>query len=204
MMFCSALQPLLDEHEAELAQLEEIQQGFSQVMQTELETMWAAKFGLDSFDPELFRELMVLMTQTPVDYTIFFRELSAIPDDIAPLKKSFYRSVDSGANDPEGFHRRWSQWFAAWQSRLGNDKEVRAERRLRMQRINPKYTMREWFVAPAYQQAAEGNYAPLRQLQKVLTQPYAGQSNETESQFYRLKPSALFNVGGLSHYSCSS
>ena len=30
------------------------------------------------------------MTRSEVDYTIFFRELSHIPEDISALKKSFY------------------------------------------------------------------------------------------------------------------
>ena len=212
VMFCSALRPLLEGYENELAQLNDIQSGFSQVMQAELEAMWTAKLGLDGFDGELFRELMVLMAQTPVDYTIFFRELSEIPDDLGPLKKSFYRSVGVGDADSEALHKRWLQWFADWQNLLGmesvgtqsGNSEWLAERRRKMQSVNPKYTMREWFVAPAYQQASEGDYVPLRTLQKVLTQPYAEQSNETENEYYRLRPSALFNVGGLSYYSCSS
>ncbi|KMQ73734.1 hypothetical protein Msub_20954 [Marinobacter subterrani] len=73
-----------------------------------------------------------------------------------------------------------------------------------MKRVNPKYTMREWFVVPAYQRAAEGDYLPIRELQQVLTQPYAEQSEAVEKRFYRLKPSELFDLGGLSHYSCSS
>jgi uncharacterized protein YdiU (UPF0061 family) len=73
-----------------------------------------------------------------------------------------------------------------------------------MKLVNPKYTMREWFVVPAYQRAVEGDYQPLRVLQDVLTQPYAEQSTAVESHYYRLKPSELFNLGGVSHYSCSS
>jgi hypothetical protein len=57
---------------------------------------------------------------------------------------------------------------------------------------------------PAYQQAAAGNYALLRELQEVMTQPYAEQSKDVEEKYYRLKPLELFAVGGSSHYSCSS
>jgi hypothetical protein len=57
---------------------------------------------------------------------------------------------------------------------------------------------------PAYQQAATWNYALLRELQEVMTQPYAEQSKDIETKYYRLKPLELFEVGGSSHYSCSS
>jgi uncharacterized protein YdiU (UPF0061 family) len=73
-----------------------------------------------------------------------------------------------------------------------------------MKLVNPKYSLREWFVVPAYQQAAEGNYALLRELQDVMTQPYAEQSEVVEKKYYRLKPLELFEVGGCSHHSCSS
>lgn len=208
--FCSALRPLLTDHEDELAQLDEIQQGFMEVMQAEMQAMWSAKLGLEVFNVELFRELMLLMTQTPVDYTVFFRELSAVPDDIEPLMKSFYRSL-SGA-DSEALLRRWSDWFSEWKKHLGIDNEgakagafrSREELSRKMKLVNPKYTMREWLVVPAYQRAAEGDYLPLRDLQKVLVQPYAEQSDEVEHRCYRLKPPELFNLGGFSHYSCSS
>jgi uncharacterized protein YdiU (UPF0061 family) len=73
-----------------------------------------------------------------------------------------------------------------------------------MKRVNPKYSWREWFVVPAYQQAAVGNYAVIRELQGVMTQPYAEQSKDVEKKYYRPKPSEFFEVGGLSYYSCSS
>ena len=73
-----------------------------------------------------------------------------------------------------------------------------------MKGFNPKYSLREWFVVPAYQQAAEGNYTLLRELQEVMTQPYAEQSKDVENKYYRLKPQELFDLGGSSHYSCSS
>ncbi|MFL1484910.1 protein adenylyltransferase SelO [Marinobacter sp. LN3S78] len=199
--FCSAVRPLLAGHPECLRQLEEIQSEFPQVMQAQMEKMWAAKLGLDAFDADLFRELATLMMQTPVDYTMFFRELSALPDDIEPLKKSFYRGPAYAA-DPEGIDRRWSAWLTNWQSltRPGTREELSSQMKL----VNPKYSLREWFVVPAYQQAAAGNYALLRELQDVMTQPYAEQSEDVEKKYYRLKPPELFEVGGSSHYSCSS
>ena len=67
-----------------------------------------------------------------------------------------------------------------------------------------RHILREWFSVPAYQQATTGNYALIRELQGVMTQPYAEQSKEVEEKYYRLKPPEFFAVGGLSHLSCSS
>jgi len=220
-MFCMALRPLLTSHQDYMRQLDEIRSGFSTVMQAQMEQMWAAKLGLGTFHAALFSELETLMVQTPVDYTIFFRELSRVPDDIGPLKKSFYKDSKRAMaathptyqTDPEGMDKRWSEWLTQWQSLIGSASTIDANaapRRSReqlsrhMKLVNPKYSLREWFVVPAYSQATAGNYALIRELQEVMTQPYAEQSKDAEGKYYRLKPSEFFEVGGFSHVSCSS
>jgi uncharacterized protein YdiU (UPF0061 family) len=196
-MFCTAMLPLLmSEHDA-LLQLDAIRSEFSEVMQAQMEKMWAAKLGLDVFDAELLSDLETLMVDTTVDYTIFFRELSSVPDDIVPLKKSFYED-STDATD-----KLWSAWFTKWKSLLSSA-STSAEISTQMKSVNPKYSLREWFVMPAYQQASTGNYALVRELQEVMTQPYAEQSKEMEEKYYKLKPSEFFDVGGLSYLSCSS
>jgi uncharacterized protein YdiU (UPF0061 family) len=206
-MFCKALRPLLLSDQDCLGQLNEIQSGFSKVMQTQMEKMWAAKLGLGTFHDTLFNELQALMVETPVDYTIFFRELSTVPDDIGPLKKSFYRDSICETNTT-GINKRWSEWLTKWKSLIGSETIALSLSRdalsKQMKLVNPKYSLREWFVVPAYQQATEGDYELVRELQEVMTQPYAEQSNDVDEKYYRLKPSEFFAVGGLSYYSCSS
>jgi len=216
-MFCVAVKPLLNTSPDTEQQLEAIRTGFGDVMQAGLETMFAAKLGLATFDADLFGELVTLMMKTPVDYTLFFRELSNLPGDIEPLKKSFYGdasfamgdSPSAYMNSREEMDQRWSAWLARWRSQITNDSEQNRSRSLneiaaQMKRVNPKYTLREWLQVPAYQQAKEGDYTRLRELQAVMTQPYAEQSQATEIEYYRLKPIEAFGIGGVSHMSCSS
>ena len=217
-MFCSALRPLLVSHPDYLLELDGIQSGFSSVMQTQMEMMWAAKLGLSTLNREsdkalskvLLSELETLMIQTPVDYTIFFRELSSIPVDIGPLKKSFY--TNSARNtDSKEMDRRWTEWLTKWKTLINcaSDADATSPQSIeeissQMKLVNPKYILREWFVMPAYQQATAGDYSLIRELQDVMTQPYAEHSKDMEDKYYRLKPTAFFEVGGLSHLSCSS
>lgn len=223
-MFCTALQPLLMSHQDSLhqdypQQLDEIRSGFSKVMQAQMEKMWTAKLGLGTFHAVLFSELETLMLQTPVDYTLFFRELSMVPDDIGPLKKSFYHDSNHAMasmhptyeTDPEEMDKRWSEWLTKWKLLIASTSNANAapshsreEISRQMKLVNPKYSLREWLVAPAYQQAVAGNYALVRELQEVMTQPYAEQSKDVEAKYYKLKPSEFCEVGGLSHLSCSS
>ncbi len=200
-MFCVALRPLLATHPHTLGQLDEIRSDFPKVMQAQMEKMWAAKLGLGAFNTALFSELVTLMEHTPVDYTMFFRELSTVPDDIGPLKKSFYKGSAYGA-DPEGMDKRWSEWLTNWKSLTQPSSREELSRQMKL--VNPKYSLREWLVVPAYQQAAAGNYSLIRELQEVMTQPYAEQTKDVEGKYYRLKPSEFFELGGSSHLSCSS
>ena len=204
-MFCTALQPLLISHQEASQQLDEVRTGFTAVMQKELEKMWSAKLGLDRFDASLIQELAPLMMQTSVDYTIFFRELSSIPDEIKQLKKSFYQSLN------EEMEARWSGWLIRWKSLMtkkSNAKKAQSQSiediSMQMKRVNPKYCLREWLLAPAYQLADQGDYTLIRELQEVMTRPYAEQSKSVEEKYYRLRPSEFSNLGGLSHMSCSS
>ena len=184
-MFCSALRPLLASDKENGLALDQIQGEFASVMQVQMNSMWAAKLGLtlEAFDIELLSELETLMIHTPVDYTIFFRELSSVPDDIGPLKKSFYQGLYTQRGqktDSAEVDKRWTQWFDQWKSLLNccddtgeTSSRSKEEISKQMKRVNPKYILREWFVQPAYQQATAGDYSLIRELQEVMTQPYA-------------------------------
>jgi uncharacterized protein YdiU (UPF0061 family) len=200
-MFCLALKPLLGSDQSAQDALEKIKNGFFKVMQTDMAKMWASKLGLRTFNAKLFNELIALMIDTSVDYTIFFRELSWIPEDISPLAKSFYG--DSVHDDT--LMKRWSKWLEEWKSCIdittSKEREVLSKQ---MKAINPKYSLREWMLVPAYQQANNGDYSLIYELQEIMNNPYEEQSKEVELKYYKEKPLELFDIAGVSYVSCSS
>lgn len=196
-MFWTAVRPLLEKDTQDLEQLDQIRHGFASAMQKQIQKMWAAKLGLTDDHPKLVQVLIQLLTKSEVDYTIFFRELSHLPENVSALKKSFYKKTSQQLDE------EWQSWLKSWHDLVikgGNLAEISAK----MQQINPKYAWREWLIVPAYQQAMQGDYTLVRELQEVLSFPYDEQSQRIEDKYYRLKPEAFFNVGGVSHYSCSS
>lgn len=199
-MFCIALKPLLEDDEEAQKYIEQIEESFTDVMQEKMEKMWASKIGIAEFDEALFKELIILMIETSVDYTIFFRELSSLPKDIEALRKSFYKNID----DKQNLKDRWEKWFEKWKLAINDSSLSKEELSLKMKKINPKYTLREWFLVPAYEKANEDDYSLIHELQEVMTKPYAEQSKEIEEKYYRLKPADLFDIAGISHVSCSS
>ncbi|MFT7229072.1 MAG: hypothetical protein ACI8PW_001665 [Methylophilaceae bacterium] len=109
--------------------------------------------------------------------------------------------------------KRWLEWLPKWKLLISSTSTADANASLSLPReelskqmklINPKYSLREWFVVPVYHEATAGNYSLIRELQEIMTQPYAEQSKDVEERYYRLKPSKFFQVDGLSYYSCSS
>jgi uncharacterized protein YdiU (UPF0061 family) len=193
-MFVTSLRPLLADNPAALTQLEAIQAGFADTMAQALETMWTGKLGLPGYDAELVQELLQLLASSKVDYTMAFRRLSAIPESVEELKPSFYLPSS------EERDARWQAWLQRWRQQIGDPAETAAA----MQRQNPAITWREWLIAPAYEQAAEGDFSRIAALQALFSRPYDEPSPELAATYDRLKPREFFNAGGISHYSCSS
>ncbi|WP_111979096.1 protein adenylyltransferase SelO [Algibacillus agarilyticus] len=196
-MFCASLEHLLPSQSDALEKLADIRDSFKPVMQHQLEKMWAAKLGLSAYNSDLLIDLLQLMANTKVDFTMFFRELSHVPQHVSDLEKSFYLATS------DELKQQWQTWLNTWRTLVNADSN-RAKISEQMKQVNPKYTWREWLVVPAYQQAAQGNYELIKELQQVLNNPYEEQSQEIENKYYQLRPQAFFGIGGVSHYSCSS
>ena len=200
-MFWTALRPLLDGNSEALERLDQIRDGFGAAMQQQLDTMWARKLGLSSPNAALVNELLQLLVSSRADYTIAFRRLSAlpagIPEHLAALKESFY--VPSS----DALDAQWIDWLGRWRDQITANGDL-GTAAAAMQRVNPAITWREWLIAPAYDQAAQGDTTAIQELQAVFRHPYEALSAELAATYDRLKPREFFNAGGVSHYSCSS
>jgi len=196
-MFWAALRLLLIDNAEALKRLDNIRDDFAQTMNHEMENMWAKKLGLIRYEPSLVNEMLQLMISSKVDYTIFFRRLSNIPNNITEIKESFYQTSS------EQIDNKWNSWLQRWREKIKNRVD-QTEISAKMKLVNPKYTWREWLITPAYEKAEQGDYSLIKELQAVLANPYEKQSLEIERKYDRLKPKKFFNSGGISHYSCSS
>lgn len=196
-MFWKALRPLLEGHTQALERLDEILDGFAVVMQQQIEAMWARKLGLGDYDAVLVNDLLQLLIRSKADYTILFRRLSQLPSDPAELHDSFYLP---SSDDLDG---QWRGWLDRWRRQLMATGEL-STGAAAMRQVNPAITWREWLVAPAYRQAAQGDHGPLLELQTLFSNPYEEPPAAVAAQVDRRRPREFFNAGGISHYSCSS
>ncbi len=196
-MFWSALRELLTGNSTALAQLDQLHESFADVMQQQLERMWASKIGLKRDEHGLVPELLQLMATSRVDFTKLFRLLSSVPEHVSALKSSFYLPSS------DDLDRQWASWLQRWRDTLNSSGGL-GEAAAAMQRLNPAITWREWLIAPAYEQAALGDSGLIDELQTLFSDPYVTPSEPLAGKYDQLKPRDWFNAGGVSHYSCSS
>ena len=200
-MFWAAIRLLLEGNTEALARLDQIRDGFVGAMGQAIEAMWASKLGLSRYDADLVNELLELLVHSKADYTMLFRRLSdspaGIPEHLAALKESFYQPSS------EPLDAQWTHWLGRWRDQITANGDLSATSAA-MQRVNPAITWREWLIAPAYEQAAQGDTSLIKELQAVFRHPYETPSPELAATYDRLKPRDFFNAGGVSHYSCSS
>jgi len=174
-MFWKAVRLLLTEDAEALEQFDQVGRGFSEAMQNQ--KMWADKLGLTEYHPKLFEKLMQLMTDSEVDYTIFFWVIQMISQHW----KSFYVKTSPQLDE------QWQSWLKA--DLVINDGNL-AEISTKMKQTNPKYTW-EWLIALPTNKL-RGDYTLVKELQEVLSYPYDEQSQDVEDKYYCLRPKAFF------------
>ncbi|MBE0624278.1 MAG: YdiU family protein [Burkholderiales bacterium] len=164
-LYClaEALLSLMEMEDAEAALHEyepEFEQGYLRLMR--------AKLGLASEqagDAALLQDTLKLLHDSRADYTTFFRRLgdfsSAPHADNAPLAELFAQSASYGA------------WAGRYRLRLALEASVDAGRKSRMNRVNPKYVLRNYLAETAIRKAAdERDYGGIERLMQVLQRPY--------------------------------
>ncbi len=161
--------------------------------------------GLAEFNAALFTELHTLMTETPVDYTLFWRELSNLPTQVAALKTSFYETRGDYAQNSAPMDAHWDAWLQKWHIALQQEGRNPMDVSAAMKRTNPKYIPREWMLVEAYRSATDsGDFSLVHKLHDVLADPYSEQTEAVAALYYKKKEEKFFNLGGTSHCSCSS
>jgi uncharacterized protein YdiU (UPF0061 family) len=148
-----ALLPLLDESsEAAVDAATEVLNGFAEAYERHWAAGMAAKLGLAAPDRELTEDILKLMRLQKVDFTQFFRALSA-----GAARTLF--------TEPEPF----DDWAARREVLLAADHGAVAAA---MDRVNPVYIPRNHRVEEALTRAADGEMGPFHRLVDVVSRPF--------------------------------
>ncbi len=147
------LLPLIDENsEAAVEAATEVLTGFADAYERHSDEGMAAKLGLAAPNPELVKDLLELMRTQEVDFTRFFRALSA-----GTARTLF--------PDPEPF----DAWAARRAAAMAEDHTAVA---VAMDRVNPVYIPRNHRVEEVLVQATLGDMGPFRRLLDAVSRPF--------------------------------
>ena len=170
-----ALLPLIDDQDTALAALEPYKTLFPQAMLTALR----AKLGLHSErdeDRDLADDLLKLMAQDRADFSITWRRLAGFDsaaDAVTPPVRDLF--IDRAAFDA---------WATRYGERLRAESSIDAERAARMNRVNPKFVLRNHLAETAIEHARAGDFSEVQRLLKVLQRPFDEQiEHEADAGF---------------------
>jgi uncharacterized protein YdiU (UPF0061 family) len=195
----SALFPVFPSAEALHAGLDRYAAAFTAATRTSI----AGKLGLRECtgeDGELMERLHDLLEQAEVDMTIFFRQLADVPLErptLEPLREAFYDREKMQRFEPD-FH----DWLARHSARARADSPVPAERRARMNAVNPRYVLRNYLAQEVIDRAEQGAEAGIMELLDVLRRPYDDQPGA--QRYAAPRPDWARDRPGCSMLSCSS
>ncbi len=173
-------------------------------------TMLASKLGFRAHDPahdeDIISNLFSLLSSVETDHTLFFRGLSQFTPDIEPplttvpqwLAPALYRPEQAD----DAYLKALETWLKQYADRLKKDGRPDEERRKEMNRVNPKYILRNYLSQQAIDQAEKNEYDRIHELLELIRHPYDEQPDK--EKFAARRPDWARNKPGCSMLSCSS
>lgn len=158
-----ALSPLTSRESAEA-----VLDGYAPAFHEHYTRLMGEKLGLagaTQLDIPLIAALLEMMQASRLDYTILFRSLGGFhtaPDaDNSFLRDQF---IDRAAFDA---------WTADYRARLQREGDTDSGRKARMDKVNPKYILRNYLAQIAIERAEkERDYSEIDRLLKLLARPF--------------------------------
>lgn len=176
--------------------------------------MMNQKLGLNDFeyghDEKLIKELPAILSMVETDMAIFFRKLATLDIDpensvknsddalIAPLKGAYY-FPERLTPEHKG---RIGSWLIGYIKRFNREDTPADVRHQQMNRVNPKYVLRNYLAQTAIDKAEKGDFSMIWELLDLLKHPYDEQPEK--EGFAQKRPEWARHKPGSSMLSCSS
>jgi uncharacterized protein YdiU (UPF0061 family) len=150
------------------------------------------------------RALLSNLEKIETDYTIFFRLLGKIEKSDSPevaltkIQEAFY--TPSQCVGP--LKTAWLDTFQLYLQRLTHESQTDAERAAAMNRVNPKYVLRNYMAQLAIEAAEKEDYTLIDELYTLLKNPYDEQPQY--EKWFAKRPDWARDKVGCSMLSCSS
>jgi len=140
---------------------------FKPAFESSMQTLWQEKFGFSSTlegDATLVERLFALMAGNRVDFPYFFRQLSSVSlidtQTDEPLRDLF---IDRSAFDV---------WLSEYRKRLKQENSNDTRRKEAMDKVNPKYVLRNYLAQIAIDKAQNKDFSEVNNLLQILQNPF--------------------------------
>ena len=171
-----ALTPLIDAEKCNTA-LAKYEGAYLEAHASQMRAKLGLAQAMDG-DDTLAADLLALLAEHGTDFTVFFRALATFdttPGDSNNLLR------DMMVNRPA-----FDAWAARYAARLASESSVNENRRARMNRVNPKYVLRNHLAQVAIEQAEKHrDFSEIDRLLQLLQRPF---DEQPEHEAYAAPP----------------
>lgn len=185
---------------------------YASTLATTRHNMMLRKLGLSNSNPEedrlLLNDLLEALTESEVDMTIFFRQLShvapALLSETGNEEARFTELLAAASYTPLPHPPQAPllRWLPRYLQRLRQEQVPVATIKETMLGANPKYVLRNYLAQKAIEGAEKGDLTYLHALMGALKTPYAEQPEHEE--FAAKRPDWAWDMPGCATLSCSS
>ena len=202
----NAIYPLIDE----VTPLEKILNNYADRYGKQWLMMMTKKLGFSSVkketDTDLVKQLLAFFSQSETDMTIFFRQLAKVES----LEESLNIELAMGFLTPSFYvdelsaeaKKLLTDWLTSYWQRRQQDPVTAEQRTILMNRVNPKYVLRNYLSQLAIDKSEQGDHSGVNELLEVLRTPYDEQPEK--EHLNQKRPDWAKHKVGCSMLSCSS
>jgi uncharacterized protein YdiU (UPF0061 family) len=188
---------------------ETLQHHYKQTFKNGWQKMMLEKLGLTPFesasDEALISDLQTLLQSVETDMTVFYRQLAklnmsqALDESALDILNEAYYTLEELNFD---YKNQRVEWLKRYQKRLHEENVNDADKREKMDAVNPIYVPRNYLIQLAIDEAEKGDFSEIHRLLNVFRSPY---QEQTDLKRYASKrPDWAKERAGCSMLSCSS
>jgi uncharacterized protein YdiU (UPF0061 family) len=186
-------------------------QAGAKLFEQKVDEMFRSKLGFEKdqdVGDDIWGQLEALMRTSRVDWTIFFRQLTYVAQNLSDnnddeMMFAMIEGSDKKRAGSSAFYealsvearQEWIAWMKQWREALVSSGAAETAYE-RMRTANPKFVLREWMLVVAYTDAADGQEAELGNLYDLIQRPYEEGSDKEVEKYYRRAPEELLTKGG--------
>ena len=140
---------------------------YADVFNTHMHELMLAKLGLTTDregDQILWSDLFDVLAESRVDYTTFFRKLGAFQSSVGADNDAIRKLFNDSA--------KYDAWCGRYRDRLLAEESRDVERKSRMDRVNPKFILRNYLAQVAIDKAIKKDFSEVDRLRVAMAMPF--------------------------------